>query len=102
MSDALDGKRAVKLGSEEVHRRLADGTAYLDVVVNGKWKYRKTGISTCVIECSECGYALCRGNSDPDLDRFIRETQAMMAAKELTLDNFCPNCGADMREGDVE
>ena len=101
MSDAMDGKRAVKLGKEEVQKRLADGSAYLDVVVKGKWRYRKTGISTCVIECSECKYALYKGNSDPDLDRFIRETQAMMAAKGLNLDNFCPNCGADMREGDT-
>lgn len=102
MSDALDGKRAIELGKEEVKRRLADGSAYLDVVVKGKWKYEKIGISTCAIVCSECGNTLHRGDNFTDVESFKRFIQTMLLEKDITLDNFCHNCGADMREDGVD
>lgn len=83
MSDVLDGKRAVELGKEEVKRRLADGTAYLDVVVKGKWVEEKYDHI-----CSECGKSLFECFDD--------------YSGILELPNFCLNCGADMREDGVD
>lgn len=80
MSDAMDGRRAVELGTEEVQRRLADGTAYLDVIIKGHWVDVKPNLITPYAKqyrCDQCERFAFRGN-------------------------FCPNCGADMREGDVE
>lgn len=80
MSDAMDGRRAVELGTEEVQKRLADGTAYLDVVVKGKWEIYKQHQEEWLI-CDQCRRMYHRWYFD---------------------ENFCPNCGADMREGDAE
>lgn len=102
MSDAMDGRRAVELGAEEVQKRLADGSAYLDVVVKGKWlesphkSLREQGYYVC----SECGRGFQR------FQRGIRRSDVPYIDGQpyelKVVDNFCPNCGADMREGDAK
>lgn len=77
MSDVLDGKRAVELGTEEVKRRLSNGSAYLDVVVKGHWEREVDFGNVAHWYCSEC-------------------------RKEGKETDFCPFCGADMRKGDKE
>lgn len=84
MSEIIDGKRAAELGSEEVKKRLANRTAYLDVVVKGKWVEKSIGsimredviMPVYEYKCDQCGYTA--------NDNYL----------------FCPWCGADMRKGE--
>lgn len=68
----------------------------------GKWEYKQIGISTCAVLCSECGNILHKGENYTDVADYRRLIQQMLKNKGIDLDNFCPHCGADMREGDAE
>ena len=102
MSDAMDGKRAIELGKEEVQRRLADGSAYLDVVLKGKWvespyqSLREQGYYKCSV-CGRGFQRFHRGIRKSDVPYIDGQPYELKA-----VDNFCPNCGADMREGNTE
>ena len=70
--------RVAKIPKEELEKRCSEGTMYADFVPIGKWKWRtKKGIDYC--SCSECG----SGSWEMEF-------------------NFCPFCGADMREDAVD
>ena len=75
--------RLTELSQEETQKRLQNGTAYLDLVMKGKWIDRFGG----EYRCSECGAKI---SEDDITDTPIRSF------------NFCPFCGADMRKGDAE
>lgn len=64
--------RAAGIPKAELERRCANGSMYADFVPIGKWESVDGAW-----ECSLCG---CRKPNDTA---------------------FCPDCGADMREGDV-
>jgi len=88
-----DRMRMYKMTPEEMNARIKEGSAYLDVVVKGHWingyvKHLTTGEERDARECSECGNRYFRYDNSPD-------TTGMVP-------NFCPNCGADLREGDAE
>ena len=68
---------------EEIKKRLENGTAYLDLVVKGKWIEQPYDYL-----CSECGKSVYYFT-----DGYVDGTSE--------LPNFCPFCGADMREGDA-
>ena len=79
--------RIVSMSKEELERREKDGSAYMDIVVRGKWiakSTHKTEIREDVImpvyefTCNQCGYTVG--------DSYL----------------FCPWCGADMREEDAK
>ncbi len=70
--------RIMQMTAEELERRQKDGTLYADLVPIGKWE--TTAFSDRYI-CSECKHDLVTQYKPYD---------------------FCPWCGADMREGDVE
>jgi len=75
--------RVAKINKEELERRCADGSMYADFVPIGHWIDRFGG----EYRCSECGAKI----SEEDItDTPIKSF------------NFCPFCGADMREGDAE
>ena len=58
---------------------------------HGEWIYHK---NDKVFECSECHYNF-------DEDEFGLEIPQVNATwVKVCVYNFCPNCGADMREGD--
>lgn len=71
--------RVVRMTEEELARRCAEGTMYADFVPIGRWIDTKPHLKSPMAKqyrCDQCGY---------------------WAVKS----NFCPNCGADMREGDA-
>lgn len=65
--------RVAKIGREELERRCAEGTMYADLVPIGHWEREVDFGNVAHDYCSECHY-------------------------EGKGTNFCPNCGADMRE----
>ena len=65
--------RIAKMDREELLRRCKEGSIYADFVTIEQWN-----AVDGAWECSQCG---CRKLEDTA---------------------FCPDCGSDMREGDVE
>lgn len=97
MKEAISGERASELSKEELTKRLKNGTAYLDVILKGQWEYKKTGVSTYTLSCSECGNIVQRGEGYASLAEFKEMIQTLLEEKYWRLDNFCHECGADMR-----
>ena len=68
----------------------------------GYWEFKKIGVSTFAIVCSECGNVLHKGQNYNNLESFKQHIQSLLDDKEISIDKFCHECGADMREEDVE
>ncbi len=68
---------------------LLDGMPPADVrpVVRGRWIVNQTAMGTNYSVCSECEKEFC---FRPDYGTLIKI--------DLSGTNYCPNCGADMRE----
>ena len=73
--------RIISISKDELERRVKDGSAYLDLVVKGKW------IPTENEEMEIDGY-------------FCSVCDLPMETEEKT--DFCPNCGADMRKDEPD
>lgn len=72
--------RVAKIPKEELERRCADGSMYADFVPIGKWIDTKPHLNSPMAKqykCDQCGYWALKSN-------------------------FCPFCGADMREDGVD
>lgn len=70
----------LRAAGKEVERLFDEGKAYTDLIYVGKWIDPKPNLKSPhakQYKCSVCGDSNYKSN-------------------------FCPNCGADMREGDVE
>ena len=65
--------RIVSMSKDELERREKDGSAYLDIMVRGHWEREVDFGNVAHWYCSECH-------------------------KEGKGTDFCPFCGADMRE----
>lgn len=68
----------------------------------GHWEFKKIGVSTFAIVCSECGNVLHKGQNYNNLDSFKQHIQSMLDDKGISIDKFCYECGADMREDGVD
>jgi len=68
----------------------------------GHWEFKIIGVSTFAIVCSECGNVLHKGQNYNNLDSFKQHIQSLLDDKGISIDKFCNECGADMREGDAE
>lgn len=60
----------------------------------GKWIFEEIEEGKQVLKCSKCGTIRQRGENST-LEGFI-----ILCENCITLDNFCPHCGADMRGGE--
>ena len=95
-------------GKDGEHTPISVIGAYLDGYEKGKerlkghWEFKKTGVSTFAIVCSECGNVLHKGQNYNNLDSFKQHIQSLLDDKGISIDKFCHECGADMREGDME
>lgn len=65
--------RVAKIPKEELERRCTEGTMYADFVPIGHWEREVDFGNVAHLYCSECHY-------------------------EGKGTNYCPNCGADLRE----
>lgn len=70
--------RIAKIPKEELEKRCTEGSMYADFVPIGKWERRWNGDT----QCSECGYIW----------------EHLYDDRNAIRPNFCPFCGADMRE----
>ena len=58
---------------------------------HGEWIFEEVGEGKQILKCSKCGTIRQRG------ENFTLEGFIILCEKCLTLDNFCPHCGAEMR-----
>ena len=56
----------------------------------GEWIFEETGEGKQILKCSKCGTIRQKG------ENFTLEGFIILCEKCLTLDNFCPHCGAEM------
>ena len=62
----------------------------------GEWIFEEVGVRTQVLKCSKCGTIIQRGENFTQ-EEFRKYINDILREKCITLDNFCPNCGAEMR-----
>lgn len=62
----------------------------------GEWIFEEVGVRTQVLKCSKCGTIIQRGENFTQ-EEFKKYINDILREKCITLDNFCHNCGAEMR-----
>jgi len=63
----------------------------------GKWIYKKLGVRTFGIVCSSCNRVYHEGQNIGSLEEFKSDIERIMRERNVTLDEYCCHCGADMR-----
>lgn len=76
-------------GSPTLGYAIKRGTPY-EERPHGEWIDEDYGVGKCWATCSECG------------ESTNGEAQDHGFGYDYSFPNFCPNCGADMREGEAD
>lgn len=62
----------------------------------GEWVYKKLGIRTFGIVCSSCNRVYHEGQNVGSLEEFKKDIERIMRERNVTLDEYCCHCGAEM------
>lgn len=62
----------------------------------GKWIYKKLGVRTFGIVCSNCNKVYYEGQNVGSLEEFKKDIERIMRERNVTLDEYCCHCGAEM------
>ena len=62
----------------------------------GKWIYKKLGVRTFGIVCSSCNRVYHEGQNIGSLEEFKKDIERIMRERNITLDEYCCHCGAEM------
>jgi hypothetical protein len=62
----------------------------------GKWVYKKLGVRTFGIVCSNCNRTCYEEQNVGSLEEFKRDIERIMRERNVTLDKYCCHCGTEM------
>lgn len=99
---AIAGDSCLDLDSYEDTKEFCDDIKALPPVLpkrkQGEWIFEEVGVRTQVLKCSKCGTIIKRGENFTQ-EEFRKYINDILREKCITLDNFCHNCGAEMKNG---